>query len=385
MIQAKQRFLPLDVLRGMTICFMIIVNTPGGPSYWPLDHAPWNGFTPTDLVFPTFLFCVGNAMSFTMRKYEEQGRSAVLSKIFKRTALIFLCGFLLYWFPFFRHTDAGWSLRPLSHTRILGVLQRIALCYGIAALMIYFLPRNAVWAMAIIFLLGYWFLAWYFGDPGGVSPHSLVGPYTIHGNADLKLDRLIMGDNHLYRDSSPPANGFPFDPEGLLSTLPAIVNTIAGYYAGLYVQKNGRTAKKIWQMIFIGALLVIVAWCWNPVFPINKKLWTSTFVVNTVGIDLILLGFLIFVIDFRGWKSWTPFFVTVGKNPLAVYLLSELLIVVLFLIPVGDNDLVGWIISHTTAYIKPVEIGSLVFAIGYMLVCWCFGKFLEVRNIYIRL
>jgi predicted acyltransferase len=372
----KQRFLPLDVLRGMTICFMIIVNTPGGPSWWPLDHAAWNGFTPTDLVFPTFLFVVGNAMSFSMKKYEEQGNAAVLSKIFRRTLLIFLCGFLLYWFPFFENGH----LKPLSHTRILGVLQRIALCYCIASLMIHFLSRNVVIALSVIFLLGYWFLAWYFGDPGPVSPSSTTGPFTLHGNADLKLDLLVLGKNHLYR-----GEGFPFDPEGILSTLPAIVNVVAGYYAGLFVQKNGTVARSVWKMIGVGALLIILAWIWNPVFPINKKIWTSSFVLNTVGLDLILLGFLIFIIDFGHIKRWTGFFVTVGKNPLAVYIFSELLIVVLFMIPAGpDHDLAGWIDSTIFMKIPPPQLGSLCFAVAYMLVCWCFGKFLEWRHIYIR-
>ncbi|TDW99205.1 acyltransferase family protein [Dinghuibacter silviterrae] len=381
MTLTKQRFLPLDVLRGMTICFMIIVNTPGGPSYWPLDHAAWNGFTPTDLVFPTFLFVVGNAMSFTMRRYEEQGNGAVLSKIFKRTLLIFLCGFLLYWFPFVQHTDAGWAFKPLSHTRILGVLQRIALCYCIASLMIHFLPKGAVLTLSVIFLLGYWFLAWYFGDPGGVSPDSVTGPFTLHGNADLKLDRLIMGDNHLYR-----GEGFPFDPEGILSTIPAIVNVVAGYYAGLFVQKHSTEAKSLWKMAGVGALLIILAWVWNPVFPVNKKIWTSSFVLNTVGIDLILLSFLIFIIDFQKLKGWTGFFTTVGKNPLAIYLLSELLIVVLDLIKVGpDTSLTEWIITHTTGHISPEKLGSLCFAIAYMLVCWSVGKWMEVKKIYIRL
>lgn len=365
----------------MTICFMIIVNTAGGPSYWPLDHAAWNGFTPTDLVFPTFLFVVGNAMSFTMRRYEAQGNAAVLSKIFRRTALIFLCGFLLYWFPFFHLTNTGWAFKPLSHTRILGVLQRIALCYCIASLMIHFLPKSAVVTLSVIFLLGYWFLAWYFGDPGGVSPDSVTGPFTLHGNADLKLDRLILGDDHLYH-----GEGFPFDPEGILSTLPAIVNVIAGYYAGLFVQKNATQLKAIWTMAGIGVLLIGLAWLWNPVFPVNKKIWTSSFVLNTIGIDLILLAVLIQVIDFWNLKAWTGFFTTVGKNPLAIYLLSELLIVILDMIQIAPGvNLTGWIITHSTGLIRPIKFGSLCFAVGYMLICWGVGKWMEVKKIYIRL
>jgi predicted acyltransferase len=377
----KQRFLPLDVLRGMTICFMIIVNTPGGPAYWPLDHAAWNGFTPTDLVFPSFLFVVGNAMSFTMRKYGEMGNAAVLSKIFKRTLLIFLLGYLLYWFPFFYQTDTGgWALRPISHTRILGVLQRIALCYGIASLMIHFLSRKSVIALSVLFLLGYWFLAWYFGQPGDTSPSSLTGPFTLHGNADLRLDRWVMGDNHLYH-----GEGFPFDPEGILSTIPAIVNVVAGYYTGLFIQKNATQSKAIRKMVGIGVLLVALAWTWNLVFPINKKIWTSSFVLNTVGLDLILLGLLVYVIDFLKVKSWTGFFVTVGKNPLAIYLLSELLIEILDMIPAGpDTSLSEWLSAHIFQHISPEKLGSLCFAVAYMLVCWSVGKILEWKKIYIR-
>jgi predicted acyltransferase len=372
MPQTTQRFLPLDVFRGMTICFMIIVNTPGGPSYWPLEHAAFNGFTPTDLVFPSFLFAVGNAMSFTLPKYQAMGQAAVLQKILKRTVLIFLIGYLLYWFPFVHQTEnGGWAFNSISHTRILGVLQRIALCYGIASLMIYFFNKRTVIALSIVFLLAYWFLAWYFGDPGA--------QYTLHGNADLKLDRLVMGDNHLYH-----GEGFPFDPEGILSTLPAIVNVIAGYFAGVFIQKNATNRNAILKMMGIGALLVVLAWAWNPLFPINKKIWTSSFVLNTVGLDLLILGFLIYVIDFWSVKGWTGFFTTVGKNPLAVYILSELLIEVLDMIPVGGGSLTEWVNSHTFQLIHPVEVGSLCFAIAYMLVCWSFGKFLEWRKIYIR-
>src|SRR3982750_653407 len=161
-----QRFLSLDVFRGMTICFMIIVNTPGSgaAAFSPLEHAAWHGFTPTDLVFPSFLFAVGNAMSFTMKKYQQMGNGAVLSKIFKRTVLIFLIGYLMYWFPFFRVDQGHWSLSPISHTRIVGVLQRIALCYCFASLMIHYLSKNTVYILSALFLLGYWVILLTMGD-----------------------------------------------------------------------------------------------------------------------------------------------------------------------------------------------------------------------------
>src|SRR4051812_16438627 len=155
----RQRFLSLDVFRGMTICFMIIVNTPGSGAepFSPLEHAKWHGFTPTDLVFPSFLFAVGNAMSFSMRKYQEMGNAKVLSKIFRRTLLIFLLGFLMYWLPFIRTgADGHYEFIPISDTRILGVLQRIALCYCFASLLIHYLPKKALWIVSAVLLLGYW-------------------------------------------------------------------------------------------------------------------------------------------------------------------------------------------------------------------------------------
>src|SRR5437879_1891952 len=160
MAEASPRFLSLDVFRGMTLCFMIIVNTPGSgaTAFWPLEHAAWHGFTPTDLVFPSFLFAVGNAMSFTMKRYQQMGNGAVLAKIFKRTVIIFLIGYLMYWFPFVRMHDGHLALSPISNTRIMGVLQRIALCYCFASLMIHFLSTRTVYILSCLFLVGYWII-----------------------------------------------------------------------------------------------------------------------------------------------------------------------------------------------------------------------------------
>ena len=214
----SQRFLALDVFRGMTICFMIIVNTPGNyeTTFAPLLHANWHGFTPTDLVFPSFMFAVGNAMSFVSLKWAGLPQSTVVWKILKRTLLIFLCGYLMYWFPFFRLDDNGHiSAAPISETRILGVLQRIALAYGIAALMVYYLKPKWVLIITILILIAYKFLLTGFGD------------LTLEGNAVLKLDKYLMGDKHLYH-----GEGIAFDPEGWLSTLPSIANVTLGYFVG---------------------------------------------------------------------------------------------------------------------------------------------------------
>ncbi|MDB5263766.1 MAG: hypothetical protein JWQ14_3049, partial [Adhaeribacter sp.] len=212
-----QRFTSLDVFRGMTVCFMIIVNTPGNgaTTYGPLLHAHWHGFTPTDLVFPSFLFAVGNAMSFVMPRYQTLTQAQVLGKIFKRTFIIFLLGYLMYWFPFVHWEGQQLAFNPLETTRIFGVLQRIALAYGIAALLIYYFNWKRALVISVIGLFLYWAILLLFGEPGA--------ELTLQGNAVLKLDTWLIGAEHLYR-----GEGVPFDPEGLLSTLPAVANVTAG-------------------------------------------------------------------------------------------------------------------------------------------------------------
>ena len=284
---SNQRNLALDVFRGMTVCFMIIVNTPGTweIAYAPLLHAPWHGFTPTDLVFPSFLFAVGNAMAFSMHKYESQGEGVFWRKTIKRTVIIFLIGFLLYWFPFFREAEGGGlEMKPLGETRILGVLQRIALCYFFASIIIHYGSKKvAIWFSALA-LIGYWIISYAFGDPND--------PYSLAGNAALRLDLFLFGDKHLYH-----GEGIAFDPEGLLSTLPSIVNVIGGYLAGDYIRRHGNSYEGIAKLLLMGSLLIFGALTWHLVFPINKKLWTSSFVLLTVGIDLLILGALIYVTE----------------------------------------------------------------------------------------
>ena len=368
------RFTALDVFRGMTIIFMIIVNSPGNYSttYAPLLHADWHGFTLTDLVFPSFLFAVGNAMSFVMKKWDNMKQSQVLWKILKRSFLIFLLGYLMYWYPFFKVDDANnITSFPINETRILGVLQRIALCYFFAALIIWYLKPKITFIIGVLLLFAYWGLLYAFGDSGQ--------ELTLTGNAVLKFDLLLMGENHLYH-----GEGIPFDPEGLLSTLPGIANVIAGYLIGLYVQKKGATYEGIAKLLLIGFALAFVGYLWNLSFPINKKLWTSSFVILTVGLDCIILAAFMYVIEFRKNKGWTNFFEIVGKNPLFIYLFSEILLITLYTIHMDDgNTLQGWIyeniFSHAGAY-----FGSFLFAIAFTMICWAIGWWMDKRKIYIR-
>jgi predicted acyltransferase len=370
----SQRNLALDVFRGITVCFMIIVNSPGTweIAYGPLLHAPWHGFTPTDLVFPSFLFAVGNAMAFSMHKYESQGESVFWQKTIKRTLIIFVLGFLLSWFPFFRQVEGiGWEFKPLGETRILGVLQRIALCYFFASIIIHYGSKKAALWFSAFALLGYWIVSYAFGEAND--------PYSLVGNAALKLDFFLFGEKHLYH-----GEGIAFDPEGLLSTLPSIVNVIGGYLAGDYIRKRGNSYEVIAKLCLAASLLILVALTWHMAFPINKKLWTSSFVLLTVGIDVLILGVLIYLIEIQHRRKWTPFFLVFGKNPLFIYVLADLLITILYMIPVGDKNLQQAFFRDVLLKIASPINASFLFAIIFMLICWSIGYILEKKKIYIR-
>lgn len=375
MSNPSERFLSLDVFRGMTVCFMIIVNTPGGGAtpFAPLLHADWHGFTATDLVFPAFLFAVGNAMSFTKGKMEQQ--SGVFLKILKRSAWIFILGYLLYWFPYFKSDEAGnLILKPISETRIFGVLQRIALCYFFAALMIHYLSEKKVILLSILFLPLYWIILLLFGDP--------ADPYSMLGNAGHYLDKFLIGESHLSK-----GEGVPFEAQGLLSTMPAIVLVIIGYFAGKFIRENGKNYETIAKLLLSAAALIFIALCWDSVFPINKKLWTGSFILLTGGLSLAIIAALLFVIEIRNWNqwNWTYFFSVFGKNPLFIYLLAEFSSRILNLLQVGENmSLKAAIGKGFFQSIVPGPVGSLLFAISFMLVCWLVGLWMDKKRIYVK-
>jgi len=372
---SQERFTALDVFRGMTICFMIIVNAPGsGADVWtPLDHAPWIGFTPTDLVFPSFLFAVGNALSFSQKKLETN--AAFLAKILKRTIIIFLLGYLMYWFPFFHRENGTWAFNPLSHTRIMGVLQRIALCYFFGALIVHYCTKKTAIIIAVLLLGGYWAFLLLFSEPGQA--------YTMLGNAGTRLDIVLMGNAHLYHDKGGP---IAFDPEGLLSTLTGIVNVIGGFLAGAFIQKKGKNYESVAKLMICGGLLIVVALFWGQFFPIAKKLWTSTFTLLTIGIDLGILGLLLYAIEIEHLKRGTKFFLVLGRNSLAIYLLSELLLTTLQLIWVHPQlSFYDWINQVFYQRLFPGALGTLVFAICYMMLCWVVAYLLDKKKIYIKI
>ncbi len=375
--QAKvlsNRYLALDVLRGMTIAFMIIVNTPGSwrDLYAPLAHADWHGFTPTDLVFPTFLFVVGNAMSFAMKRLQEIPKGEFYRKVFKRTFLIFVIGWLLNAFPFFDYNEAGEIVFiNLTEVRLVGVLQRIALCYFFAALILYWGGEKLGWIFSGVALLAYWPIMYLFGDAGD--------PYSLTGNAALKLDLMLIGESRMYM-----GEGIAFDPEGILSTLTSIVNVIAGFLVGKMIQRKGNTTATVKTLLIAGVVLIALSYAWHLVFPINKKIWTSPYVTLTVGWDLLILGALIFIVEIRKQTSWTYFFQAFGRNPLILYVLSGVVISIFSMIPIGESTLKGQIYSNLfSSWLSPKN-ASFLFSICYMLLIWLIGFWMDKRKIYIK-
>jgi predicted acyltransferase len=280
----------------------------------------------------------------------------------------------MYWFPFF-NLDAHGHITgaPISHTRIMGVLQRIALCYFFGSLIVQYLSKNKVILLSIILLVGYWFILLAFGDANQ--------PFSMIGNAGYYFDRFLMGNDHLYH-----GEGIPFDPEGWLSTIPAIVNVVIGFLAGKFIQEKGKTFECLAKLLLAGSLLIFIALCWNLVFPIGKKLWTSPFVLLTSGIDLIWISALVYIIEMSNRKAvkWTEFFMIFGRNPLFIYVLSEIFVVILFMIPVGRESVFGFVNTHFFQLIAPGPFGSFLFAITFMLFCWSIGWWLNKKRIYVK-
>lgn len=386
---------------------MILVNNPGSWShiYSPLAHAQWHGITPTDLVFPFFLFAVGNAMGFVMPKLEAAGTAVFWKKVITRTLLIFAIGLFLQWWPFVRWQNAelvftGWTYIDakgnLVGIRILGVLQRIALCYFFASVIVYYLKQRGAFLTGLILLLLYWLLS-YVGNPSD--------PYSLKGWFGTEIDLAILHDQHLYH-----GEGIAFDPEGLMSTLPAIVQVIFGYLVGDYIVKRGKHIEQlennavkgfeIYQtltVLFIAAMAFLVAgYAWSLRFPVNKKIWTSSYVVVTTGMAIAILATMIYAIEVKKLRGWlTGFFDVFGKNALFVFALSAFLPRTLRLIRIPN----GFDKNGNEVFISPwnwpyeriykhipgdPKIGSLCFALTVILFMWLICYWMDKKKIYIR-
>lgn len=367
------RLTSLDAFRGATIAGMILVNNPGSWShvYAPLLHAPWHGWTPTDLIFPFFLFIVGVAMpiSFGKRLGRGDSRGKLMGHVVRRSLILFGLGLFMALFP----TFGGWGT-----LRIMGVLQRIAVVYLIASLLYLGLGRRGRWTALGVILLGYWAAMTLIPFPGGEA-----GDLSAEGNLGAWLDRLILGQQHLWRQD-------PWDPEGLLSTLPAVGTTLLGIFTGeLITSERGRMEKVRW-LLAASAAAIVVGLLWNLAFPINKNLWTSSYVVFTAGMGGLLFGLFYWAIDVRGWKAWSEPFVIYGLNAIAVFVASGLLTktLVRWRVPAADGGTTSaynWIYENLFASWAGPLNGSLAFAVSYILFWLAIMWVLYRRRIFIKI
>ena len=384
-----QRFRSLDVFRGAAVALMILVNNPGnwGALYPPLAHAQWHGVTPTDLVFSFFLFAVGNALALVMPGLLAGPPAVFWRRVLLRTLLIFAIGLLLNAAPFVRWGATGeLVLRSWDTLRVMGVLQRIALCYGAAALGIWLCGARAAPWLAAALLLAYWLACEALGAPGDV--------YSLQGWFGTALDRALLGAGHLYK-----GEGLPFDPEGLASTAPAIAQVLLGFWAGRMVLGRPVDAALVARLFLWATALLVLAWLWQLQMPFNKKIWTSSYVLHTSGLALMALAACIHLIEIRQrpaeLRGWVRLFEVFGKNPLFVFVLSGLLPRFLGLLRWADGlDAQGatlwtsplpWAYKTWFASIgSDPRLGSLLFALanlaGYALLVW----WLDRRRIYIR-
>ena len=311
--QNNQRLVALDVFRGLTIALMFTVNNPGTWAfiYPPLEHAKWSGWTPTDFVYPFFLFTVGVAAWFSLKKYQNGAPRALYYKIIKRGIMIFLIGLGL-----------NMLLNTLSsyhNLRIMGVLQRIGIAYMLGTLICVSFNKRTVAVIAAAILLGYWGLMYFFSDAtypfGFYDGAQYLG---IENNIVTKIDRWILGVSHLYKGY----DGIPFDPEGLLSTLPAVVSVILGYFTGMLVDSRPDRRDLVKAMFLWGIAALVVGQIWNFAFPINKPIWSSSYVVFMAGFSLVINAALIWLIDVKGWRGWTNPILVLGMNSLLAFVLS---------------------------------------------------------------
>jgi len=392
------RFYSLDVFRGATVALMILVNNPGSWDhiYTPLEHAPWHGCTPTDLVFPFFLFAVGNALAFVIPKLEAAGSGMFWRKILKRTLLIFLIGLILNWMPFIKWDNDHIVWKPWHYidaagnpagVRILGVLQRIALAYFFACVILYYFKVRGAFVAGAVILLGYWFLC------VAANP---ADPFSLQGWFGTGVDKKILGEAHMYHGEVVNGAVVVFDPEGLMSLFAAIVQVIFGYFAGDYILKKGKTHEMLNGLFVAGCLLIFTGYCWDMIFPINKKIWTSSYCVYTSGLAFVILSILIYIIEFKNYRgAWCGFFDVFGKNPLFIFILSGTLPRLLALIripngsdPQGKNLYLtpfAWFYEHIC---KPVSSnlnnGSLLYALCMIIFYWSIVWWMDRKKIYVK-
>jgi predicted acyltransferase len=368
------RLVSLDVLRGITIAFMILVNN-GIRSYaYPaLEHAEWNGWTPTDLVFPTFLFLVGVSIVFSFESRLGRGasKSSLLIHTFRRASVLFALGLIVNGFPHF----------PLATWRIYGVLQRIAICFLIAGIL-YLLDRRpgSKIAIVVVALLGYWVLLRWVPVPGFGMPGRDIPLFDPTRNLGAYIDRHVF-PGRLYVGVR--------DPEGLLSTIPALGTTLLGMLTAMWLRSKRSAASKAWGMLAAGVLGILLGLVWGRWFPINKNLWSSSFVLFAAGVTLVAFSICYWAVDIRNWKKgWTYIWLVFGMNAITAYVFSELLSSTLHAIHVRMGPktvgLSWYCFVHCFAAIPSHPMESLAYSISIVAICFVPVAILYRKKIFLK-
>ncbi len=371
-----KRLLSVDVLRGLTIAFMILVNDPGDGrvAYAPLNHADWNGFTPTDLVFPTFLFLVGVSMMLSYaRRAAGSGanRGAYLKHALWRAVLLVALGIVVNGFPFF----------PVHTLRFYGVLQRIAVSFAAGSVLLVATPKErrltVFSGVLAACLVGYWVLVAFVPVPGAGLPGRDVPLLDRDANLVAWLDRHLM-PGHLYEGTR--------DPEGLLSDLPAVGTLVIGMLTGLWLQTTRAAREKAAGLAGAGAAALLAGGLWSLLLPINKKMWTSSYVLWAAGWSLLLLAFFYWLCEVRRLRGpgWAPLLVF-GRNAIACYVFSELLAAATFAVTVHRQAVGRWVYAHLFAGVGSPAFASLLYALAYVGVCWLAMLPLYRRGVFLKL
>lgn len=377
------RLLSLDLLRGLTIGFMILVNNNGDGhnAYWALRHSAWNGFTPTDLVFPTFLFLVGvsTVLSTDARRAHGATDQSIFLHTLRRAIILYLLGLVVNSFPFFH----------LHTMRFYGVLPRIAICYLIVATFYLLSPGwRSKAVVAVAALAGYWVLMRLVPVPGYGTPTHAMPLLDRDANLTAWLDREIFSASHLYERTR--------DPEGLLSTLPAVATTLMGLLTGYWLRTGNTLARKARGIAIAGFGCAALGGLWSLSFPINKKLWTSSFVLFAGGLSLISLAIFMWIIDGRStkWASsdstrkpiGSTFLLVFGMNAITAYVFSELLASTFGSIHVAPGvNLQRWLYRAILAGVPNPAFASLLYSLGFVVVCWLPMYALYRRRIFIKI
>ena len=369
-VTSNKRLLALDVMRGITIAGMILVNNPGSwtYAYTPLTHAQWNGLTPTDLVFPFFMFIMGISTYISLRKYNFTFSTPAALKIIKRTIVIFLIGIAINWFALLCYTH---DPLPFAHIRILGVMQRLALCYGASALIALLIKHKYIPYLIVALLVGYFIIL----VTGNGFAYNETNILSI-------VDRSILGDAHMYQDNH-------IDPEGLLSTIPSIAHVLIGFCVGKLLMEVKDIREKLERLFLIGTILTFAGFLLSYGCPLNKKIWSPTFVLVTCGLGSSLLALLVWIIDIKGNKRWSHFFESFGVNPLFIYVLADVLAILLSVITITyQGESASFQQAFYASTLQPVfgnEGGSLAYAILFVLLNWAIGYILYKKKIYIKI